>query len=235
MVARRSRSARLPKRLIVVWKGSGLPLASSAMASPSSTSERAGSDRTSDTAELGEHPVEHALRLAVGVGVLVDLEPDLGPVEPGDDDSASRISSRSTISARTGRRGRGGQREDRGVAELLDDAAEPQVVGSEVVAPRRDAVRLVDHEQRRAGLPDGVDDLGLGQLLGGEEDEADRSVTEPPRAPPAGRPADMLEFSCAGRPARSSISASRSTWSRCRAISGETTTTGPSSSWPATW
>jgi hypothetical protein len=40
------------------------------------------------------------------------------------------------------------------VAELLDDLAEPQVIRAEVVPPRGDAVRLVDHEQRRLTRPD---------------------------------------------------------------------------------
>jgi hypothetical protein len=40
-------------------------------------------------------------------------------------------------------------------------------------------VRLIDDEQRRLRVPDGVDHLGLGQLLGGEEHEADRSVPQP--------------------------------------------------------
>src|SRR3954449_7465165 len=123
-----------------------------------------------------------------------------GRSKPATTISGSRISSRSTISARTGgaavavragavggagcwARARGapvgGGVEDGRVAQLLDDAAETQVVGAEVVAPRGDAVRLVDDEQSRGGVADHVDDLGLGELLGGEEHEADRSVTEP--------------------------------------------------------
>ena len=39
-------------------------------------------------------------------------------------------------------------------------------------------MRLVDGDQRRARRADGVDELGLGQLLGGEEQEADRSVPQ---------------------------------------------------------
>jgi hypothetical protein len=64
------------------------------------------------------------------------------------------------------------------VAELFDDAAQPQVVGAEVVPPGRDAVRLVDDEQRRPGVVQRIDHLRLGQLLGGEEHEADRSVRQ---------------------------------------------------------
>ena len=35
-------------------------------------------------------------------------------------------------------------------------------------------MRLIDDEQRRLRVPDGVDHLGLGQLLGGEEEELER-------------------------------------------------------------
>ena len=186
-------------------------------------------------ADLGQHPVEDALLLAVGVGVVVDLQPDLRPVEPGDDDlRVAHLQPLDDLGAH--RRGGGrGEREHGRVAELLDDAAEAQVVGPEVVAPGGDAVRLVDDEQRRAA-PRGrrrrprawPAARGRGRRSGPFRPASDSSTSR-------WSPADRVELSWAARPARSSISASRSTWSRCRAISGETTTTGPSRSCPATW
>ena len=133
---------------------------------------------TAALTDLAEHPVQHALLLAIGVGVVVDLQADLRAVEPGDDDR--RVAHLEPLDdlGPDGRRRCRSEGEHRGVAELLDDAAQPQVVGAEVVAPGRDAVRLVDDEQSRARVVDGVDDLGLGELLGCEEDEADRSVPQ---------------------------------------------------------
>ena len=134
--------------------------------------------RSAALADLGEHPVEHALLLAVGVGVVVDLEADLRAVEPGDDHlGVAHLQPLHDLGAD---RGCGGGREGqhRRVAELLDDPAQPQVVGAEVVAPRRDAVRLVHHEQGRPCRVDRVHDLGLGELLRREEHEADRSVRQ---------------------------------------------------------
>ena len=58
--------------------------------------------------------------------------------------------------------------------ERLDRRAEPEVVGPEVVAPLGDAVRLVDDEEGRPGGGELVEDGGVGELLGGEEEELER-------------------------------------------------------------
>jgi hypothetical protein len=57
------------------------------------------------------------------------------------------------------------------VSELLDETAEAQVVGPEVMAPLGDAVRLVDGEQGRLRGAQRLDRLRSGQLLGSEEEE----------------------------------------------------------------
>jgi len=44
--------------------------------------------------------------------------------------------------------GGGGERQDRHAAELLLEPAEPSIRGAEIVAPLRDAVRLVDDDER---------------------------------------------------------------------------------------
>ena len=64
-----------------------------------------------------------------------------------------------------GARGGGREGQHRRVAESVDDGAEAQVVGTEVVAPRRDAVRLVDDDLRDPLLAEARDDLVAGQLF----------------------------------------------------------------------
>ena len=101
-----------------------------------------------------------------------------GPVERGDDlGGVAQPQPRRDVGAGRGR-GRRGQRDHRRVPEPLDHRAQPQVVGPEVVAPLGDAVRLVDDEQRDAGGAQGVDDLVVGQLLGGEEDVLGGAVAQ---------------------------------------------------------
>ncbi len=93
-----------------------------------------------------------------------------GPGSPG-----SRSPSRSTISVAHGRRGGRGEGEHRRAPERLDRRAEPQVLRPEVVAPLGDAVRLVDHEQRRRrATASSSSTSGVGELLGREEDELER-------------------------------------------------------------
>src|SRR5947199_216237 len=62
------------------------------------------------------------------------------------------------------------------MAERLDHRPEREVVGPEVVAPFRDAVRLVDDEQRRPRLAHALEDLLVGELLGREQHELDRAL-----------------------------------------------------------
>ena len=55
------------------------------------------------------------------------------------------------------------------MSERLDDMAEPQIVGAEIVAPFADAVRLVDYEEGHLGPLQVFDRLGLAELLRSEE------------------------------------------------------------------
>jgi hypothetical protein len=76
-----------------------------------------------------------------------DLEPEVRAIEAADD--LLRVAEPQhlhDVGAHRGSRG-GGQRQHRRVAQELDGLSEPQVVRAEVVAPRRDAVSLVHHEQ----------------------------------------------------------------------------------------
>lgn len=65
-----------------------------------------------------------------------------------------------------------------GVAEGVDGRPELQVVGTEIVAPLRDAVGFVHHEQARAGRLHLVHRLGVGQLLGRNEEELELAVAK---------------------------------------------------------
>ena len=154
---------------------------------------------------------------------VLDGEVDVRPVEAADDDRRVAHAEPLDDLVADRRRGGRGQREHRRAAERLDRRAEPQVVGAEVVAPLADAVRLVDDEQRRPGGGDSSSDLGVGELLRGEEEELERR----PRASSASassrsRSGDArVELRGAAAPR---VGAAPSTWSRCSAISGETTT-----------
>ncbi len=85
---------------------------------------------------------------------------------------------------------RRGQSDDRGPPEPLGERTEHQVVGAEVVPPRRDAVRLVDHEQRHLQIGERGQHVLLRELLRCQQHELRiaRPQTPPrfavrPRAP----------------------------------------------------
>ncbi len=63
------------------------------------------------------------------------------------------------------RRGRR-QRDERARLQVPRGVGEAEVVGAEVVAPLRDAVRLVDDEQAQPRLLDLLDEAGRGEALG---------------------------------------------------------------------
>ena len=76
-----------------------------------------------------------------------------------------------------GRRGRKG--EHGRVPEVPHGARQEQVVGAEVVAPLRDAVGLVHHEQANPGAPEGEHELQGPQALGGDVEHLDLSRAHP--------------------------------------------------------
>ena len=93
----------------------------------------------------------------------------LGRSNPWTTSSGSARPSRWTISARTGAAAVAVRATTVRVPQPLDRVTDPQVVGAEVVSPGGDAVRLVHHQQRRGDLRELLEDLLLGELLGGEE------------------------------------------------------------------
>ena len=92
-------------------------------------------------------------------------------------------------------------------------------------------MRLVDDDERRLGGGDSSSDVGVREPLGRDEQELERVLGEPGERLLALAPR-QLELSSAAPSARSR---SASTWSRCRAISGETTSVAPAVSSPAIW
>ena len=84
-----------------------------------------------------------------------------------------------------GGRGRGDCQRRR-IAKFLERAGQEEVVGPEVVAPHRDAVGLVDHDQANAARPDRVKELGLPEPLGCGIDQAKLAAAH------AGEPSFLL-------------------------------------------
>jgi hypothetical protein len=93
-------------------------------------------------------------------------------------------------------------------------------------------VGLVDHEQRRLGHGELVEHVGVGQLLGREEQELKRVLGEVgDRLLALGARDGRVEL---GRAQVPPVRVRRSsTWSRCSAMSGLTTTVAPGVSNPA--
>jgi len=89
-------------------------------------------------------------------------------------------------------------------------------------------VRLVHHEEGDGRSAEPLHDLVLGQLLGREEDVLRAAV--PDRVPSLVRVPPALGGVDRDRLGQIGAAAIPMIWSRCRAMSGETTTVGPSSS-----
>jgi hypothetical protein len=73
---------------------------------------------------------------------------------------------------------RGGERHRGRRAEPLADVGQPQVVGAEVVAPLREAMRLVDRQPGHADLGDGVEEPGAREPLRRDVDQPGLAVAD---------------------------------------------------------
>ena len=94
---------------------------------------------------------QEPLKLRMRVVLLHHLQPDVGPVEAGDE--AGRLPQPQLVAdvvARV-RIGGGGERDERHPGKPLPQPAELHVLRPEVVPPLRDAVRLVDGDESDAG------------------------------------------------------------------------------------
>ena len=89
-------------------------------------------------------------------------------------------------------RGGGGCRQSQHnrAADRLHSSGQVQVLGPKIVPPLRDAVRLVDDEQRRPGPAQLLEHIGAGELLGSQEQELDLAVLGLLERPLAGAPAE---------------------------------------------
>ena len=127
------------------------------------------------------HRVHQRTQLALGPPLAVealDREPDVGPVEAAHEHG--RIAQPEPLDDLLAhrRRRRRGEGEDRGPPERLRRRSDAQVLGPEVVAPFGDAVRLVDHQQRRMCHRQLGQHVLVGELLGGQEQELERILGE---------------------------------------------------------
>jgi len=95
-------------------------------------------------------------QLASGVGARLDAVAQVGPVETGAEGRAAIGEQRlGDLGARAGLGGRG-QGDARQIREALGKLPELEILRPEIVAPLRDAMRLVNGDQRqRAGLEQG--------------------------------------------------------------------------------
>ena len=86
--------------------------------------------------------------------------------------------------SRRGVRGRG-HRDHLDAAERFGDLAQAQIFRAEVVAPLRDAMRLVDGEKIDPGLPQGGDRVVAQEPLGRDIEKPQRTLLEAARDPAA--------------------------------------------------
>ena len=112
-----------------------------------------------------------------------------------------------------------------------DGIAETPVVGTEVVAPARDAVRLVDDETIDRQPAEAVEEARRAEAFRCEVEEAQLAGRRPLAATRHGsRPTTWLCRHAAGTPS----SLRRATWSTISAMSGETTMVRPPPAMPGT-
>ena len=122
---------------------------------------------------LSAHRRQHGLPLVLGAVKGAYRQVDFGPVEIADH-LAGIVQAQpfGNLPAHRRRGGRG-QRGHRGPhPERLDDRAQPQVVGAEIVAPRGDAVRLVHREQPHRRPGQAGPHVVARQLLRSQEDKS---------------------------------------------------------------
>jgi hypothetical protein len=137
-----------------------------------------------------------ALGDGVHVTALTHAEPDLLPVGVAHDHRRVGHAERRDDLTPDGGWGGGGQREHARSVQRVDDRPERGVIGSEVLAPRADAVGLVHHEQAGARGAQPLDQVLAGELLGGNQQElqgaAGEGVQDPVASPAADRTVQLV-------------------------------------------
>ena len=131
-----------------------------------------------DDAALALVRLHEGQDLARGAFLGLEGEPEVGPVEAAHEDARRRdkqLLDDVTPGRRVRRRGEGQGLQ--APADLARETAQRQILGPEIVAPLRDAVRLVDRHHRHAGVCQHFDRVGSRQPFR-------RYVEQPQFAPP---------------------------------------------------
>ena len=122
-------------------------------------------------ARLFAEDPQQSLPLGLAVHGAANLEPQVGALDPGVHHPRIGDAQLAHDVLRHLRRGCGGEGQHRRTAQRADRLGEREVGGAEIVAPLRDAVRLVDDEQADPARAQRLDVLGILQALGGQVDE----------------------------------------------------------------
>src|SRR6202035_3788881 len=142
------------------------------------------------------HEVEQGVTLFRRAATADDRHGQVLAHEPGDPlDGRSQAETRRDVLADPRGRGRG-EGADRRSTARRDRVAEPPVVRAEVVAPARDAVRLVDDEAIDRQLPEVVEEAWGAETLGREVQEAKLAIRGSSQRCGAGRRADLTVHAC---------------------------------------
>ena len=108
-------------------------------------------------------------------GHLDHLDPDVVAAEARDGAHGAGKSELRDDVVLHQRRGRGGEGDDRRRTQQRQALAEHAVIRPEVVSPLRDAVRLVDRDQRRCALGEHLGKARHAQALGCDEQKVERA------------------------------------------------------------
>ena len=112
--------------------------------------------RVDETGATAAREREDAADLLLVAGGARHLDEEVGPVEASDENLGIVQPERADDVLSHLGRGGGGERQDALGAQVSARFGELEVVGPEIVSPRRDAVRLVDGEEGDPHLRDGV-------------------------------------------------------------------------------
>ena len=132
-----------------------------------------------DDAALPAMALDEIRDLLAAGGFCLHRQPQIGPVEAVHEHrrrAAEKLLQ--NIGARGGVGG-GGERDRLHAAELRLHRAERRVFRPEVVAPLRDAMRLVDRQQRDLGALEEIERFGFHQPLGRDVDETQFAARDP--------------------------------------------------------
>src|SRR6185503_11022097 len=132
---------------------------------------RAHGGAVDDARAARAHDFQQRLLLLGSVGSLHHLEVEIGAVHPDVEDAHARPAELARDVLDDIRRGGRGEREQRRVAQLAQRRAEAGIGRAKIVAPLRDAMRLVDDEEVDRVLLQLVDERRVLELLGRGEDE----------------------------------------------------------------